>query len=687
MSALQRLAASCGVATEYWEMSGSHRPVPEQTVRAALEAMGVASADEAVCEASLEQRQREHWARALPPIWVVRDGDTAGPWTHHRQDAPPLAWIDLEEGGRRYDVVCRSETVRSGGPAGIVESQLLLPGGLPHGWHRLTLQPPAGDVSVCTLVVAPKRLPESPRGWGLALQLYSVRGGRSWGIGDLVDLADIGVWAATELGADFILINPLHAAAPLPPLADSPYLPTSRRFGHPLYIRPEAIPEFAYLSPAEMTSVTEGSAQVRSVNTSPELLDRNAVWEAKHKVLEAVFRVARSPARHAAFRAFRQREEPDLSAFATWCALAERHGATWDEWPPGAREEHLDPARVEFYAWLQWVFDEQLAAAQKQVRDAGMRVGVVQDLAIGVDPFGADTWNLGEVLTRGFHVGAPPDDFNQLGQDWTQPPWNPQALEEVGYRPLRDIMRWVLRHAGGLRLDHIVGLFRLFWIPPGGRPADGTYVRYNHQAILDILVLEAARAGVTLIGEDLGTVEPWVRDVLAERGILGTTVMLFERDGSSVKDPAGWRVDCLASVTVHDLPPTAEYLRGSHLELGESLGLLTQPLADARQAHDYEVQVWVDTLRAEGLLSPSSTASPQQVTEAMHRLMSRAPCKLLCLSLVDAVGERRTQNQPGTDQEYPNWRMPLCDADGRPVLVEDLGKYDQLRRLARALSR
>jgi len=304
-----------------------------------------------------------------------------------------------------------------------------------------------------------------------------------------------------------------------------------------------------------------------------------------------------------------------------------------------------------------------------------------------VHPFGADTWAMGDLLTSGFRVGAPPDMFSPAGQDWSQPPWNPVTLAEAEYLPFRDILRFVMRHAGGLRIDHVIGMFRLWWIPPGARAVDGTYVRYDHQALLDILCLEAVRAGVTLIGEDLGTVEPWARDVLSDRGILGTTVLLFEREGDSIHDPNGWRTECLASVTVHDLPPTAQYLASSHIRLWEQLGLLDRPLDEAIAAQQREVQTWIEVLRAEGLLSPAETPSETQITVGMHRLMSRAPSRLLCLSLVDGVGELRTQNQPGTDAEYPNWRIPLADSEGRAVLIEDLAESELLRSLVRSLSR
>lgn len=691
VTARERLATSCGVATEYWDLGGTLRVVPDTTIEATLAALGVHAGADADYEAALAQRQQAHWDRDLPPLRVVREQDTNGPWVHHPEGRPPLIWVELETGGRRYDLPCEPQETHTIAGERRTESRILLPPDLPLGYHRLWIQQDEGERDECGLVVAPRRLPEAPRGWGLAIQLYSVRSRRSWGIGDLEDLADLGVWTADEMGADFLLVNPLHAAPLVAPMENSPYLPGTRRFGHPIYIRPEAVEEHAYLSRADAGRVADIGDELRKRNDSPDLLDRDAVWEGKREALELIFEVPRSPAREVAFRAFLAEEGEDLQEYARWCVLSEQHGSHWDDWPADAAHQQPDPHRVAFYTWLQWIFDEQLEHAQRQLLAAGMKIGIIQDLAIGVHPFGAATWSLGELLTSGFRVGAPPDMFSPTGQDWSQPPWNPVELEKAEYVPFRDILRFVMRHAGGLRIDHIIGLFRLWWIPPGADPKDGTYVRYDHQALIDILCLEAARAGVTLIGEDLGTVEPWARDVLSDHGILGTTVLLFEREGhgeaATVHDPNGWRTECLASVTVHDLPPTAQYLSGAHIRLWEELGLLDRPLDEALADQQKEVAAWVEVLGKEGLLSPTENPSPTQITIAMHRLMSRAPSRLLCLSLVDGVGDLRTQNQPGTDQEYPNWRMPLTDGSGAPVLIEDLPHTDLLRALVRSLSR
>jgi 4-alpha-glucanotransferase len=500
-------------------------------------------------------------------------------------------------------------------------------------------------------------------------------------------------WAGRDLGADFVLVNPLHAAEPVGRMEPSPYLPTTRRFVNPIYIRVEDVRETAYLPVADRALVEWQAEALRARNTDPGGLDRDAAWTAKKAALETVFAAGRSPGRQADLDAFCAREGQGLEDFALWCAVAEHYGLPSSTWPEQAHDrgsglvaelaaELAD--RVAFYRWLQWVADEQLAAAQAAAGRAGMRVGVMHDLAVGVHPEGADTWTLGEVLARGVNVGAPPDAFNQLGQDWSQPPWRPDALAAHGYAPYRDMLRTVLRHAGGLRVDHILGLFRLWWVPAGGSPADGTYVRYDHEALVGILCLEAHRAGALVVGEDLGTVEPWVRDYLRDRGVLGTSILWFEKDaeGRPLR-PEQWRQLCLGTITTHDLPPTAGYLAGEHIELRERLGLLTRSVEEERAVDLADREAVLAELRELGLLAPGATE--RETVEALHRFLVWTPCRLLGVSLADAVGDRRTQNQPGTCEQYPNWRVPLTDGAGEAVLLEDLRHRPRVVSLARTM--
>jgi 4-alpha-glucanotransferase len=289
-------------------------------------------------------------------------------------------------------------------------------------------------------------------------------------------------------------------------------------------------------------------------------------------------------------------------------------------------------------------------------------------------------------MARGVSVGAPPDAFNQVGQDWSQPPWRPDRLADAGYLPYRDMLRTVLRHSGGVRVDHIIGLFRLWWVPEGRSAAEGTYVRFDHDALVGILALEAWRAGAVVVGEDLGTVEPWVRDYLADRGVLGTSILWFERDDhGDPRPPETWRRLCLATVTTHDLPPTAGYLAGEHIRIRDSLGLLTRPVEEERAVDEADRASWIALLVERGWLAAGAEHDVPAVTLALHRALAATPSRLHGVALTDVVGDVRAMNQPGTHDEYPNWRIPLTDGTGRAVLLEDVVATPRAGEIAAAL--
>ncbi|MGH3676428.1 MAG: 4-alpha-glucanotransferase [Mycobacterium sp.] len=696
---LAELARRYGVATGYQDWTGRHVDVPETTLVAVLAALGVPAATEDERAAALVAHDRDHWSRSLPPAIVARAGTESSFWVHVTHGDPVGLWIRLEDGSVHTGL----RQLENNTPPYDLDGRLVgeasfeLPDDLPLGYHRLHLQVGSSDTSTL-LIVSPASLDLPPRlgarrAWGLATQLYSVRSQRSWGIGDLTDLADLAVWSGAQHGAGYILVNPLHAAAPTAPMEPSPYLPTSRRFVNPLYLRVEAIPEFAYVRHRGRIRRARAEAQIHADRVDE--IDRDAAWTAKRAALDNVHRVEHSAGRELAYAAYRAQQGPSLDDFAVWCALAEEYGADWHQWP----EEFAHPANpavadfaaehaatVDFHRWLQWQLDDQLAAAQSAAVRAGMQLGIMADLAVGVDPNGADAWALQDVLAPGVTAGAPPDEFNQLGQDWSQPPWRPDQLVERAYEPFRALVNAVLRHAGGVRIDHIMGLFRLWWIPKGAPPTAGTYVRYDHEAMIGIVALEAHRAEAVVVGEDLGTVEPWVRDYLAERGVLGTSILWFELDrdgaGGPLKAPR-WRKYCLSSVTTHDLPPTAGYLAGAHVRLRERLGLLTRPVEEELAADRAEQAAWLAELRRVGLLGDDPDV--EQIVLALYTYLGRTPSRLLGLSLADAVGDLRTQNQPGTTDEYPNWRIPLSGPDGRRLLLEDVFTDPRANRLAETM--
>lgn len=669
---LSRLAALHGVATSY-------RPAPDRTVAAsatavtlALAALGVDAATPDAVHAALTARERELGARLLPPTVVGWGTDT------------PAALAALPDGTRL------SVRTEQGETRATAEH-------LPPGVHELTATAPDGRTARTHLIVAPPRLPAPPdRSHGLLVQLYSLLSRRSWGMGDLADLGELAGWAGRTLGAGFVQVNPLHAAVPGPPTDPSPYRPSSRRFPDPVHLRVEDVPEFAYVEDGDrVRAVRERAGRLReAVLEKGALIDRDAVWEAKREALELVAEVPLGPGRHAAYADFRAAQGQALADHATWYALAEVHGADWHRWPAGlrdprspetarARRELAD--RVDFHSRLVWLTDAQLTAAQRTAREAGMPVGIVHDLAVGVHPAGADAWAQQDHFAAGMSVGAPPDAFNARGQDWGLPPWRPDRLADSGYAPFRALLRALFRYAGALRIDHVMGLFRLWWVPEGHPPTEGTYVRYDAEAMLAVLVLEASRAGSVVIGEDLGTVEPGVREALRERGVYGTSVLWFERDWEGDRRPLPpdtWRADCLATATTHDLPPTAARLSGEHVELRDSLGLLTRPLAEERAEAAADVGEWRELLRRLGLLRDSSEEAE---IRAVHRYLLRTPARMIGVWLPDGVGDRRPQNLPGTWDQYPNWRLPIADAEGRPVTLEALTGSGRLRALMEVL--
>lgn len=675
---LRRLAERHGVATSY-------RPAPDRTVAAsasavvaALAALDVDAGTGRAVRAALADRERELRTRLLPPT-VVHWMGTPGPL-----DALPPGTrlrIDTEQGD--------SATTADGVPAGV---------------HRVTAAAPDGRTTEAQLIVAPERLPTpAGRSYGLLVQLYSLLSRRSWGMGDLGDLSELAGWAGRTAGAGFVQVNPLHAAVPGSPTDPSPYRPSSRRFPDPAHLRVEDVPEFAYVEDRDrVRGLLDRAARLRAVVLDQgALIDRDAVWQLKREALELVREVPLAPGRRAAYADFLAREGRALEDHATWCALAEVHGSDWHTWPPElrdprssgtarARTELMD--RVDLHCWLAWLTDTQLGAAQRAAREAGMPVGIVHDLAVGVHPRGADAWAQQEYFAAGMSVGAPPDAFNALGQDWGLPPWRPDRLARSGHAPYRQLLRALFRYAGAVRIDHVMGLFRLWWVPQGEPPTRGAYVRHDAEAMLALLTLEASRAGAVVIGEDLGTVEPGVRETLQRRGLLGTSVLWFERDWAGdgrPLPPHRWRADCLATATTHDLPPTAARLTGEHVGLRDRLGLLTRPVAQERADAAADTGEWLDLLARLGLLQGApgdrSPAAEEARVQAVHRFLLRTPARLVGVWLPDGVGDRRPQNVPGTWDQYPNWRLPIADADGRPVTLEELTASPRLHALLETL--
>jgi 4-alpha-glucanotransferase len=604
-----------GIQTEYVDALGERHAAPAETIKAIEDAI---------------RRKADPPAGAGEGTLVVTE--------RQRAETGP-AEILLEDGSSR--------TI-----------DRVLPRDLPSGYHRIKRR--GGEPA--SLIVAPAvcYLPASFRAWGWAIQLYAARSRRSWGIGDLGDLRWLGKWAA-EQKAGIALINPLAAATPVAPQQPSPYFPSSRRFRNPLYLRIEDIPG-ARGNP-EVASL---GAQARVLNASREI-DRDAIFRLKTKALESIWKTVRGRTDRA-FDRFR-REQSGLDQYAAFAALAERFGGGWHGWPEefrhptsGAidrlREDARARDRIAFHEWTQYQLDRQLDRASSAVP-------VMQDLPIGFDADGADAWAFQDVLAEGISVGAPPDEFNTKGQDWGLPPFVPDKLRDVGYEPFVQTIRACLRHAGGLRIDHAMGLFRLFWIPPGAEPKDGAYVRGHGSDLLSIVALESQRARAVIVGEDLGTVEDEAREQLSQKKILSYRLLWFEKVA-----PSKFPERALAAATTHDLPTIAGLWSGHDLDAQKRLGL------SPNEEGTREIRE-----RIKHLTRSAETTPIDEVIVRVHEALGRAPSRIVTATLDDAMGVEERPNMPATTDEWPNWRLAL------PEPIESLTRSTRAQRIARALRR
>ncbi|WP_345754285.1 4-alpha-glucanotransferase [Bifidobacterium pseudocatenulatum] len=697
---LIQLAKLNGISTSYIDQLGTYVEIRDEVLVSVLAALGVdASSDEAIA-ASYELTKQRIADTLVEPTIVKFIGKEAT--TPIRAKGHDVTLRLLLEDGTRYEGnLCMYLAPQTDGSL-----TLTLPDDIPAGYHTLRVN--AGPLhGEARLICAPARVPLPPavaekQRWGWMAQMYSIRSAESWGVGDYGDLKLLLTDAAEKSHADFMLINPIHATAPVEPLEPSPYLPESRRFMNVTYIRPQDIEEYAGLDEAALAEVERLHAEVAPANDNADELDINSAWWHKRQALQLVFKVPRSAERQAAFEAFKEAAGPDLRAFAAWSVAFQVWGAPWEgTWfaetnrdSPEVAELMRDHAdMVEFECWLQWIADEQVTAAQTAARESGMALGLMQDMAVGVHSLGADVWwNPERFAVGSVTVGCPPDFYNQQGQDWGQPPFNPNYLAKTGYGVYREMVHNMFSHAGAVRIDHVLGLFRLWWIPQGEGARGGAYVTYDYEAMIAILTIEASRVNGLVVGEDLGTVPDYVRTVLAEHGLLGCTVEWFARvddspnAGDPYADPADYRKYALASVTTHDLPPTAGYLQFEHVKLREELNLLTGPVEEFQASATAERQAMLDRLVESELITPEIAADVddhiQEIVEAMHKMLLRSPSVLLQAALVDGVGETRSQNQPGTSSEYCNWRVPLAGPDHKVVHTDEVFDLPRVKSLS-----
>lgn len=602
-----------GIATRYQDVQGNWHPAPQKTLRAIRTLMQPSASD-----------KKGMGLQILP--------------TGEKFRLPGLSVLTLEEGS--------TQTYAK-----------TLPPDLPIGYHILT---DSRNGNQTRLIVSPQQchLPKSLRAWGWAVQLYALRSKTSWGMGDFRDLQNFARWASRELRCDFILSNPLGAATPLPRQQASPYFPGSRRFWNPLYLRIEDVPSANRVRPLLVKLAGAG----RALNEQ-RLIDRDKVFQLKMKALEILWRRFEN---NSAFENFCAKSGEPLKTFATFCALAEHFKSGWHKWPAAFRRPDSavvaafardNSSRVRFHQWLQWLLDQQLARAAKALP-------IMQDLPIGIDPDGADAWCWQEMLATGMSVGAPPDAFNTQGQNWGLPPFIPHRLRASGYVPFRQTIRSALKLGGGLRIDHVMGLFRLFWIPRHASPAEGAYVHYPADELLAILAIESQRTRAVVVGEDLGTVDSKVRTALKRRNILSYRLLWFE-SGPVKKYPR----QALASVTTHDLFTIAGLWNGSDLAAQKKLGL-----------HPNEKGTRQILKRLQSAIHLPASADVSDAIVKTYNLLAEAPSMLKVAALDDAFAVEERPNMPGTVDAWPNWRL------GLPASLESLQKNKLIKKISRVMS-
>ena len=599
---------------------------------------------------------------AVPPTIVLRDRDS------FELPADVLsATIRWEQGG---------ETVLPG-PAPV------LPPDLPWGYHSLDYRTATGAATTHLIVVPPSMWsPRNGRCAGVAISLYGLRSDRNWGCGDLRDLTAFLDWAAHDLGAEFVALNPLHAIHNRQPYNTSPYLPLSTYFRNFLYLDIEAIEEFQHPSMQAMFHSPAEAAE-RAALREAEFVEYERVAAIKLRFLRAVFEAYRqSP--DGGFEEYRAQGGELLKTFALYCALDEHIRESvpgtwlWTEWPveyrhpasPACRafaDDHAEAIR--FHQWLQWQLSRQLLAVQRHALDAGMSIGLYHDLALATDRFGCDLWSNPEHFVSGCRVGSPPDGFSPEGQDWSFPPPNTAAHLEDGYRLFVASIRQNAAHGGALRMDHVMRLFRLFWIPEGHTAKEGTYVHERWRDLLGILALESHRQRIRIIGEDLGTITDGMREGLREYGVLGYRLLFFERNGDgSFRRPEDYSESAVATVTTHDLPTLAGFWANRDIEARMAAGLLPEEAVYRKQLSDRvgEKQGLLDLLHQLDLLPehfPRDASTVPELTGELHYaivgLLASTPCELFVINQEDLTKETEQQNLPGSTWQYPNWRRKM----------------------------
>jgi 4-alpha-glucanotransferase len=693
------LVRRLGIATYFIDALGERHEVADDTLRALILAFGLPPTPAA---AARELDERDHAGPlGLPPVHLL-----------HAEDPQPRLPLRLPPGGRSLEWTCRLETggERSGraeldGPA------LPLPAGLPLGYHRLAIDAPGAPAEL-DLIVAPAacHLPAAlgpdHRAWGLSCQLYGLKSARNLGIGDFTDLAAL-ARAAGAAGAATLGVNPLHALFAAEPLHISPYSPSSRLWLDYRYIDVAAVPGFAEDDELQAIAAEPRFQRTLAAARQGEVIDYGAVAFCQRPLLEALYRRFRARPADAAFREFQHEGGQGLADFAIFEALHEHQrsqspGFSWHDWPAPLRSPrspeiaafaaaHRD--RVEFFQFLQFEADRQLAAAAAQGRAAGLAIGLYRDLAVGANPHGAEAWAGSNLLAPGASIGAPPDALALGGQNWGLTPINPVTLRRQGFAPFVAVLRANMRHAGLLRIDHVMSLDRLYWIPAGMPARAGAYVSYPFEALLRLVALESVRNRCAVIGEDLGTVPEGFRDRMRDANVLSYRVLRFERDrAGGYLPPAAYPPLAAAVPATHDIATVKGFWLGRDLDWRRRLGLYPDAAAAADEAVERERDrhLLLEALGREGLLAPERFAEflpdggaavfTAELAELILAYLARSASRLMLVQVEDIALEEEQANLPGTNDEHPNWRRRLSRS------VDDLVSGQEWRRITALLA-
>jgi 4-alpha-glucanotransferase len=688
-SVLDQLSERMGIVSEFRNARGATVRTDDAIKRNLLAAMGLQVSDEREAQAALDALDREAWSRTLAPVAVMRSssGQIA------TEIVLPVGALDvtwrlaLEDGaehtGRAVfgELSLLEERWLEG--RGLQRRRLDLAENLPCGYHRLTIEPGAAAM---TLIIVPERcwlppgITEGRRMWGIAIQLYLLCSAANWGLGDFSDLRAL-VDLAVAHGADVIGLNPLHAMFSDDPEHASPYAPASRLLLNILNIDLTAVPELRH-SPRTQALIGSAEFQERlEACRSQHLVDYAGVTQLKLSALEPLFETCRDAldrARWQGFEAFRRRRGEVLARNCLFQGLREHFAhqipaaADWHDWPEEYRkpdspavarfaEEHRQ--RLDFLTWLQWIADEQLGAAAAAARDGGMEVGLYRDLAVGADRAGAETWADAAAVVSGAQVGCPPDIYNPSGQNWGLPPFHPRALRDESYRSFIELLRANMRHAGGLRIDHVMGLQHLYWVPTGQPASTGAYVRYPTEDLVGILALESQRHRCLVVGEDLGTVPDGFRERMAAANVLSYRVLFFEQDIQTGQflPPEAYPELSLSVVGSHDLPTLRGWWEGGDIDLKEHLHLYPDPEEAARQrdTRRRDQGQLVNALRREGLLATAGDPEIPILSRAAHAYLARTPSVLAMAQIDDLTDEAEPVNVPTTSDQHANWRRRL----------------------------